>query len=184
VTHFPLIHQGLDVAPILADLDAAPDLWDLYHERRTSPGSPHGEMQDIWVRTRARGDLEDPDAFRKPFWPVFYDAWHRLPSIQPVVWALMGMTKGTHLGQILLTRIPPGHRVHTHVDRGWSVDYWDRKFYVVLQGNAQCVNQCVDECVVMPTGSIFEFENRLPHSVQNDGETTRISLIVTLRADG
>jgi hypothetical protein len=182
--YFQKVHEGLDVAPMLAELEAAPDLWDKYPERRTAPDSPHQEMVDVWCRTRARDDLADPDAFRKPFLPVFYDAWRRLPSIQPVVWALMQMSRGTHLGQILITRIPPGCQVHPHVDRGWSVDYWDRKFYVVLAGNERCRNSCLDEEIVMPAGSIFNFENRLMHGVRNDGETDRVSLIVTLRADG
>jgi hypothetical protein len=184
VTHFPLVHTGLDVAPMLAEIGAQPELWDEFTERRTAPDSPHAEMTDIWVRTRARDDLANPDAFRLPFWPVFYPAWQRLPAIQPVVRGLMQWAVGTHLGQVLITRIPPGKRVAEHVDRGWSVDYWDRKFYVVLRGNERCINWCDGEAVAMPPGSIYGFENRLPHSVVNDGESDRISLIVTLRADG
>src|SRR6478609_9527408 len=82
--HFRWIHHGLDVAPILAELDAQPDLWDQHPERRTAPGSPHAGMTDIWVRARAYEDLQTPGAFREEHRPEFYPAWHRLPSIQPV----------------------------------------------------------------------------------------------------
>lgn len=182
--HFRLIHAGLDTAPMLADLEAAPDLWDAHPHRRVAPGSPHGEMVDIWLRTRAADDLADPDAFRLPFFPAFYPAWPRLPSMHAVVWALMGMCSGTHLGNVLVTRIPAGGRILTHVDRGWSVDWFDRKFYCVLQGGPGCRNVCEDEAVNMPRGSIWTFENRVPHSVENDDAEERISLIVTLRAEG
>ena len=37
--HFCWIHHGLDVAPILAELDARLDLWDQHPERRTALGS-------------------------------------------------------------------------------------------------------------------------------------------------
>jgi hypothetical protein len=183
VSTFQCIHRELDTRQVVAELDAAADLWDLYTERRTTPGSPHHEMQDVWVRTRAREDLTTPDAFRLPYAPVFYPAWHRLPAIQPIVWALMARCRAVQLGNILITRIPPGARVHPHIDRGWSVDWFATKFYCVIAGNDGCVNTCLDETVVMPTGSIFTFENRLQHSVENRGDSARISLIVTLRVE-
>ena len=37
--HFRWTHQGLDVAPILAELDGQPDLWDQHPERHLAPGS-------------------------------------------------------------------------------------------------------------------------------------------------
>jgi len=183
VTRFERVHEGLDTAPMLEEIAAHPGLWDLYTERRTTPGSPHAEMEDIWIRTRARHDLADPDAFRLPYVPIFYPAWRVLPSIQPVVWALVAMAKAVQLGNILLTRLPPGARIETHTDRGWSVDWFASKFYVVLSGNDACTNTCEDETVVMRTGDIWRFENRLPHSVDNRGDTDRISLIVTMRVE-
>lgn len=183
MTTFPLIHTGLDTAPMLAEIDAQPELWDEFTERRTTPGSPHAEMTDIWVRTRARDDLADPEAFRLPYAPTFYPAWYRLPSIQPVVWTLMGTHRAVQLGNVLITRIPPGGRILPHIDRGWSVDWFATKFYVVLRGNDQCINTCEDEAVVMPTGSIYGFENRREHAVENRGDSERISLIVTMRVE-
>ena len=181
--HFRLVHQGLDVAPMLAELEAQPELWDEYPERRVAPGSPHREMTDIHVRARARDDLDAPNAYREPHWPVFYPSWRRLPSIQPVVWALMEMTKAVQLGNVLITRIPAGGRIHPHVDPGWAVNWFAAKFYVVLKGNPDCVNHCLDESVVMQAGEIWSFENRVTHSVENRGETERVSLIVTMRVE-
>lgn len=183
MSHFERIHEGLDVAPMLADLAAHPDLWDAYPERRVAPGSPHSEMTDIHVRARAREDLDNPDAYRQPHWPVFYPSWHLLPSIQPVVWSLMASTRAVQLGNVLLTRIPPGGSIHPHIDPGWAVNWFADKFYVVLQSD-RCVNRGEDESVMMQAGEVWRFENRITHSVENWGGADRISLIVTMRTEG
>lgn len=181
--HFRLAHQGLDTAPILAELAEHPLLWDEHPERRLAPGGAFAGQEDIWVRARARDDLAEPDAFRLPHRPVFYPAWRALPSIQPVVFALMAMpdVRGVELGNVLVTRIRPFDAIGTHTDHGWAVEWFNRKFYVVLQGNARCVNVAEHEEVCMRTGEVWEFENRVPHSVENHGAAERISLIVTLR---
>lgn len=180
---FRLLHQGLDTAPMLADLAAHPELWDTHKLRRTAPGSPHAEMQDIWIRALDVYQLGDPEAFLKPHYPRMYQAWHDLPSIKPVVRGLMVEFHGTHLGNILITRIPAGASIATHTDAGWAVEHFNRKFYIVLHGNARCVNTCEDEEVAMRTGEVWEFDNQLPHGVENHGATDRISLIVTLRGE-
>jgi mannose-6-phosphate isomerase-like protein (cupin superfamily) len=99
----------------------------------------------------------------------------------------MAMTRAVELGNVLITRIPPGGRVLPHVDRGWAPEFYTSKFYVVLHGNAETVNLCGEgadeEQVVMAPGSIWAFENRITHSVENNGASERISLIVTLRVE-
>lgn len=184
MSRFRLTHLGLDTGPILEELAAHPGLWDEHPERRTAPGSPHAAMTDIWIRARARDDLAEEDAFRKPHRPVFYPAWRALPAIQPVVFGLMAEHRGTELGNVLLTRLPPGEAIGTHQDHGWAVEWYNRKFYVVLRSNARCVNTCMEEEVAMRAGEIWEFENRVPHGVENNGASERISLIVTLRSEG
>lgn len=185
MSHFRLIHSGLDVAPLLAQLDAAPDLWDEHTERRTAPGSPHAEMRDIWLRTRPRDELQDDEAFQLPYWPVFYPAWRRLPAVQPIVHALMGMTQAVQLGNVLITRLPPGGVIRPHVDGGWAAVWFNRKFYCCLRGGARCVNTWEGgEEVAMRPGEIFEFANDVVHGVENHDSRERISLIVTLRVEG
>lgn len=180
---FKRIHEGLDVAPMLAELEAQPELWDAHPERRTAPGSPHAGMRDIWVRARDYADVAVPNAFREEHAPVFYPAWRALPSIQPVVWSLMASTQTVQLGNVLLTRIPPGGRIAPHVDSGWAPEWFNAKFYVVLQSQ-DCVNRCLAESVRMKAGEVWGFENRVTHSVENLGDVDRISLIVTLRTEG
>lgn len=179
---FRLVHAGLDTGPTLEQLAAHPGLWDAHPERRTAPGGAFAAQTDIWVRARARDDLGEPDAFRQPHRPVFYPAWRALPAVQPIVFALMADHRGVELGNVLITRLPAGEAIGAHEDSGWAVEFYNRKFYVVLKSNARCVNACMDEEVCMRTGEIWEFENRVMHSVENMGASERVSLIVTLRS--
>jgi len=99
-----------------------------------------------------------------------------------VVYSLMAMTQAVHLGNVLLTRIPPGGQIEPHIDTGWAPEWFTSKFYVVLQSD-RCVNVCGDESVQMRAGEVWRFENRVTHSVDNRGDVDRISLIITMRSE-
>ena len=181
--HFRLVHSGLDVSPIVAELDAQPLLFGQHKERTAAPDSPHRASSDVWIRARSYDDIGMPGAFRMEHRPCFYPAWRALPSIQPVVFSLMGAARGVELGNILITKLPAGERILPHIDTGWAPEFYQSKFYVILKANEQCLNRCGGESVVMRAGEIFQFENRVSHSIENNGETERVALIVTLRSE-
>lgn len=134
------------------------------------------------MRFRPIAELTSPEKFREPHFAEFYPAWHALPSLQPIVFDLMAKVQAVYLGGILITRISPGGKILPHDDIGsWHAEYHDCKVYVPLQANAQCVNHCLDESVVMQAGQAWIFNNLLTHSVDNDGETNRITAIVCMR---
>ena len=54
--NFRLIHAGLNVAPILAELEAVLE-WGLYAERKERDGTAHGDMTDLWIRYFHRDTL-------------------------------------------------------------------------------------------------------------------------------
>ena len=76
--HFTLLQEGIDVRPLLDQIDVHPELWDQHKERRTGRYSPHGGMTDIWVR------YNDPARvgphFNDEHVPVWYPAWKVLPG--------------------------------------------------------------------------------------------------------
>lgn len=179
--NFRLIHAGLDVAPILAELNALPE-WGQYAERKAHDGTAHADMTDLWVRYFPRETLKEPADFNRPGQCVFYPVWDRLPSIHPIVWALMGMHQSVELGGILCTRLPPGGRIQRHSDRGgWHAERYDLKCYVVLEANARCVVECDGDEQVFRPGEIFELDNLRQHSMSNDGDTMRTTLIICMR---
>lgn len=185
MAHFRRLAEGIDPTEVLAQLAAQPELWDRNPERtRLVPNSPHRETSDIWVRFRDPAELHEPADYGEPHFAVFYPAWHALPALRPIVFAIMALVKAVYLGGILITRIPSGKCVYPHVDTGWHPEYLNRKVYVVLQANDSCINWCDDERVIMRAGDAWAFNNLVEHGVINQGDHDRISLIITMRADG
>jgi hypothetical protein len=171
---------NIDPLPPLLELHRQPELWNANAARREQPGGPHGQTSDIWIRWRGDVDAQDDG---QPHDLEFLPAWHRLPSLRPIVFGLMARCQAVQLGAILITKIPAGGQVLPHVDGGWHAHRFETKVYAVLQGNPDCVNQAEDEAVVMQTGSAWAFRNTVIHGVVNNGSDDRISLIACLRCE-
>lgn len=172
------------VAFALQQLDDHPELWDQHPQRTRHPESPHRETSDIWLRYRDPAELHEPSDFRGPHWPVFYPAWRELTGLHSFVYDLARRVRAVHVGGILLTRMKPGTRVYSHDDRGaWHAEFHNAKVWMPLVANGLCFNQCCDEQVVMKPGEAWMFDNLLPHSVINAGDTERITLICSYRTE-
>lgn len=187
--HFLKIADGFDVKPVLAELEAHPELWDQHTIRKTAPGTPHSRMSDIWVRYndvapfKASGDYS---TFNDAHVPVWYDAWEKCPSLHDIVFSLMRIVEGEMLGGVLITRIPAGLGIDPHRDAGWHVDHFD-KFYVSLQSPVGAVfgTEVGGESEVLSpkAGECFLFDNRKMHWVSNTSNADRITLIVCIRTE-
>lgn len=171
----------IDVAPLRAQLEAHPELWDENPLRRTYPNSPHREMVDIWVRARAQtGDVLA--SYSEPHESVWWPATEHIPAIVTMTQDLIARLAVDRLGGILVTKVPAGKRIYPHCDRGfWHAEFHNRKVYVCVQGNDQCVTWCEDERVTMKTGEVWLFNNLVTHGLDNDGATDRISAIFAMR---
>lgn len=186
MTLFNLVAEGIDTAPVLEQLAANPQLWDQYTLRKTEVGSPHGGMSDIWVRYNDIAKFSQPidrAAFNSEHMPIMYPAWHALPALRPIVLDLMARVGAVHLGAVLITRIPPGGRIEPHVDGGWHAEYHNCKIYGLLKSNPGCVNRCEGEAVNMKAGEAWSFDNLRVHSVENNGDSERITAIVCMRVE-
>lgn len=179
MSSFGLLASGVEVRGIAAQLDAHPELWNANTERRDAPGSPHMAMSDVWVRY-----ADGPVDHQAPHESVMLPAWQVLNSLHELVFDIARSVKATRLGGILITRIPPGGAILPHDDRGsWHAEYYTRKVYVVLRSNARCVNVCEQDEVVMRPGEVWTFDNLLPHSVENNGASERITAIICMRCE-
>jgi mannose-6-phosphate isomerase-like protein (cupin superfamily) len=183
--NFLHIAHGIDTAALAMALKLHPELWDAHTLRKTRPGTPHNEMSDIWVRYNDMSKYPDGDysTFNEPHFPVWYPAYYQLPQLRPILLGLMARIEATHLGGVLITRIPPGGRVKPHVDRGWHPEFYRTKLYMPIEGNTQCINRVEDEQVVMLPGDVWYFNNLVEHEVINNGDTERITLIICMRTE-
>lgn len=170
-----------NVENLAEQLDAQPELWD-QHSARVKHDTFAG-TSDIWVRWRPFEELTDPSKYLEPHFPVFYPAWYRLPALELIVFDLMAREKATHLGGILITRIPAGGLIKPHRDSGWHPEFYRRKVYVPIQTNDRVVNHCEDERVTMRRGEAWFFNNLVTHMVENNGDTERRTLIVCMRQE-
>lgn len=183
MTHFRLVHAGLDVGPIVSQLDAQPELFDEFPERRLVEGTPFAEMRDIHVRYLPRDDLTPPADPRTPKDLRFYPAWYRLPALHPVVWALMSTLRAVEMGGILITRLPAGGRMLPHIDNGWHPRRFDTKAHLTLRANARCIVRVEEEEAVFRPGEIWTYPNDVEHEISNGGTTERLVVIMCLRTE-
>lgn len=181
--HFQQVAAGIDTLPLALDLYRQPSLWDM-HTARTTADSPHRDISDIWCRFRRPAELTSTSDYAEPFTPVMYPAWTALPHLRPLVFALMTRMEAVQLGIVLITRIPPGKQAAPHDDRGrWAAAFFNLKLAVPLATNDQCTNTCEQERVTMALGSAWCFNNQVVHSTENDGDTDRITLLMSIRCE-
>jgi len=184
--NFMFIGSGINVEPINLILKQNPDLWDENRERRDSQGSPHSEMNDIWVRYNDQKKFKesgDWSKFNQPHFPIWYPAARKLHYIRPLAISMMAKMGSTHLGGILITRIPAGGKILPHVDDNWHSRFYNCKLYIPIQTNINCWNRCGDEVVTMNTGDCWYFNNAVEHEVQNQGSDERITLILCMKTN-
>jgi len=181
--YFQQIAAGVEVLPLVLDLYRQPSLWNQHTARTGGAGSFEG-TDDIWVRFRPQDELASREAFAEEFRCQWYPAWHALPHLRPIVFGLMARLEAVELGGVLITRVPGGQQVAPHDDRGrWHPEFFRTKAYLPLASNDRCYSTCGNERVVMKVGEVWLFDNLETHSTVNEGETDRITLIVSMRVE-
>jgi hypothetical protein len=182
--HFIKIGE-VDVLPILLQLDKHPELWDIHPGRRMNANSPHNGLSDLWLRYRALDELEQGVNHNEPFFPpVWYPEYYILSEVKPIIQSVMTRVNGTALGGCLFTKIPPGKQVKPHTDEAsWHARTYNLKAYVTIKSNPNVVNYTEDEPLVMRPGEVWTFDNLKMHSVINNGDDDRITLMMAIRTE-
>jgi hypothetical protein len=176
--NFLHIASGVDVMPILVALKHQEHLWNEHELRRVHPGTPHEDVDDIWLRFQ---DLElTPEQIVDAHESINYTAWYALHRVRQIVHALMAQVEGERLGRVLITRLAPGKKIKPHVDGGDHAAYYKR-YHLVLQTNDGVVFDCDGEAPRQRAGEIWHFDNSKMHFVENNGGDDRIVLIVDIK---
>lgn len=170
--------RGINVMPILLQLKRNPQLWGKLADRTQNHDSPHRETSDIWVRYGG-GSYEESQAAHESVW---LDAANFLPEAKSLARTTMNLVQGDALGGILITRIPPGGKVHPHSDSGWHALNYD-KFAIQLAAHQQQAFCYEDGRHVTAPGDLYWFNNQSEHWVINDSPVERITLIICIKLD-
>lgn len=184
--HFQLMSRNMDMVPLHHALIRQPELWNQNTFRTTYAGTPHVDVDDIWLRFSAperTADTSDLDPVQNDAGAVWYPAADKLPEAKPLVVNLMHYMGAYELGRLLITRIPPGGKILPHADvDGDYVQQGDiARYHLVVQGLPGSQFRCGGEQVDMQTGEIWWFRASEEHEIVNNSAEDRIHLIADLR---
>lgn len=176
--HFTKLGE-MQVGPLMGAIARQPELWNQNTLRTKTPGTPHGEVDDIWLFFN---DPEDPEAVVNDKEVIPFFAWHKLPQARQIIFDLMRWTESHRLGRVVITRLPPGGTIPMHTDGGAPATYFTR-YQVAIQSLPGAIFQIEEEQVNFKTGEVWMINNEAEHGVINNSEDDRIVMIVDLRAD-
>lgn len=78
----------------------------------------------------------------------------------------------------ILINLPAGKKIDRHIDKGENFKKYHR-IHIPIQTNPKCFFEVDNEIINMKAGEIWEINNDDKyHSVQNEGETDRIHLLI------
>lgn len=178
--------EGIDMVPAQLAL-AQTSLWNQYTLRTQTEGSPHRQLDDIWLRMNDLAKCQQAGGLGDHRESINYPAWSELPGIRRLVMSLFSMVEGERLGRCLISRLPPGNRILPHKDIGADLTkYYDNepyysRFHLCVQGLPGSVFRCEDEEVQMRTGEAWWFRNDLEHEVINNSADDRIHVVIDIR---
>lgn len=183
-SNFEQINCKVYTQLLLQQVWANPQLWNQNPERKIGVDSPHSEMSDIWVRFRPKNELTSVESYAEPHTPEWYPSRRVLTEVERISLDMMALFRAVQLGGVLITKIPSGGSIKPHDDRGrWHPEFFNTKVYIPLQSNSGCINTCEDDSVNMTAGHAWTFDNLKTHSVVNNGDTDRITLIISMRTE-
>jgi hypothetical protein len=178
--NFHRLLENVNVSPLVNSLARQPGLWNQNPFRTKIPGSPHREVDDIWLRFTNLGPESTVQEAVDSFDNIFYPAWYQFPQVKGIVLDLLRLVEGIELGKILLTKLCPGRQIYKHADTGAYAQEFDR-YHLSLKALPGFKFCCGDEEVFMKPGDVWWFNNKEEHSVINNSVDDRLSLIVDIR---
>ncbi len=182
--NFLKIASGVDVMPLLLDVQRQPELWNK-NPCRLSERGPHYETQDMFLRYK-----DETENIKTGNWKNFSDPhfaeWNKtidyLPHAKAMTFELMSRVRAEILGGVFLYKLQPGKKIHQHVDKGWHPEFYD-KFNICLQSNPNAAFCYEGEAMVQQAGDIHHFRNDVLHWVVNEGQEDHIVMTVCVRLD-
>jgi Aspartyl/Asparaginyl beta-hydroxylase len=183
----------IDPIPLLQQVMTQPELWNAKTTRTYHPQSALRNIDDILLRYNAFNEGDDfVEKVCSEIENVNMPAFNVLPAAQNIVFGLMTRMAGERLGRVFISRMAPGCIIPPHTDRIIQAEeafpnkvppavYYSR-YQVALKASPGVEFRVGDEQVYMAPGSIWYFNNLIEHSVINNSNDDRISMVVDIRS--
>jgi Aspartyl/Asparaginyl beta-hydroxylase len=178
--NFLRLAQGVNMTPLMVQIQRQPDLWKADTYLRDYPQGPFEDVQTIFLRFPPASVTELERSTKDQHECVWMDGSLHLPAARGLVFSLMTTVDGERLGRVMINKIRPGGRIYPHADTPVHAQYWDR-FHYVVQSSPGVTFRCGDEQVAMATGECWWFRNENEHEVLNNSAGDRIHLIIDIR---
>ncbi len=167
--NFLQIAAGVDVLPLVMAIQR----------------QPHGEVDDILLRFSDPSIARDGDtaAVMADGNCVWHPAAAALPQVRPILLDLMRRVEAYELNRVVITRLRPGGRILPHADNEgtYTADPHRARYHIVLQGLPGSLYHAGDETVCMLSGTVWSFEARVQHAVENNSADDRLHLLADMR---
>ena len=75
--------------------------------------------------------------------------------------------------------MPPSTKIETHTDK-WGVMSNCIRVHIPIQTNDQVLFKIGNNTYTIPEGQMFEFNNQIPHSIENNGDNVRVHYVFDL----
>ena len=176
--HLKLVAKGIDVQPLLDEIEAHSELWYLDTTRQEKI-SVQRETHAIALRCHA--DTAGDDSRLRRAKPVGYQGRpttisENFPLNSEYVDELVRSMEGT-IGRCVLAKLKPNGTVYPHADDGL---YWllrDRYHLALKSVNGSYFKVGGDE-VRMQEGELWWFDHTATHEAFNDSDEDRIHIIL------
>lgn len=173
-TYFRLIRSGIDVAPLLEEIDSQEQAW-LMATGRQDKIRAQRDTNTIFLRSAVpRPDLninENQETFPGPAVTQFPRALAFLTAFAAEM--------NCELSRATIVRLKPKSRVFRHIDQG-SYYFLRDRFHLVLRSAAGSVLMSGGETVRMQEGELWWFDNKQFHESYNESDDWRIHYIFDL----
>ena len=172
--HFKRLAVGVDIAPILKEVDASPNLWNADTSRQRKIRVQR-ETRNIFLRSAKKplppGARNANDVHESSPTPSSRMFPQTLNYCESVARELNGQ-----LGRVALVALQPRSRVYPHVDVGEYYRIRDR-LHLVLRSAEGSPLSAEEETIVMREGELWAFDNKTMHSAENSSDIPRVHLI-------
>lgn len=174
------IHGSIDMSHVIREISINSHLFGEFNARKTSPESPHSEMDDIWVRYGdvssmiESGDYSGIANEHDSIW------LKNLPAVKRACFDVMALVDGERLGGVLITRLPPSGIIYPHTDSGWHAEYYS-KYYVPIQNERGAILAFNSGIINPNVGDVWQFDNSVAHWVENNSNIDRIAMIICIK---